>query len=389
VIGLSPASGTVLEALARGAALAVSISGGKDSQAMLELLAREHAAQAWPGPVLTVHADLGKAEWPQTPGHVRFMADRAGVPLTVVRRPQGDLVDEILAREQTLAGQAPAWPSAEARYCTADQKRAQIDKVLRAAPWPDAANRYCTGHQKTHQVDRLLRSSPWPSSTQRYCTADQKRDQLIKEQRKLGDLVVTAMGMRAQEGCRVCREAVKRGSTPPPHMHESKRAKRQVVAIAKRLTAKRLASLTPEAALEAWDPQRRERLVLEWLPIHEWGEAAHVWPALGYSMDEVTRRRALWKAGAETEALAGWLAHPAYVMGNVRLSCSLCVLACKSDIENGARHNPALFRTYLEIELRTGYTFQEDLALADLDVAREIAPDLLADVAPKPRQLGF
>jgi hypothetical protein len=76
-------------------------------------------------------------------------------------------------------------------------------------------------------------------------------------------------------------------------------------------------------------------------------------------------------------------------MGNVRLSCSLCVLACKSDIENGARHNPTLFRTYLEIELRTGYTFQEDLALADLDVAREIAPDLLADVAPKPKQLGF
>jgi 3'-phosphoadenosine 5'-phosphosulfate sulfotransferase (PAPS reductase)/FAD synthetase len=360
--GLSAGSAPVLEALDRGAALAVSISGGKDSQAMLELLSAEREALGWQGRFLAIHADLGAAEWPQTPGHVRFMADRAHVGLTVVRRPQGDLLDEIKARVVTLGGSAPPWPSSTERYCTSDQKRGQIDKVIR--------------------------SSPWPSSTQRYCTADQKRDQLLKEQRKLGDLVVTAIGMRAQEGCQVCRKAAKGNRVPLPHAHRSKRADRQVVSIAKRLTAKRLASMSVDEALRAWDLNRGERLVLEWLPIHEWEEAADVWPSLGYSLADVNRRRALYKTGAEAEAFDGWLAHPAYVIGNERLSCSICILACKGDLENGARHNPALFREYLQIEQATGFTFRVDQALADLAVAHELAPDLVGP-SKKMQQKGL
>ena len=330
---------------------------------MLGLLLAERRARSWPGTVVAIHADLGAADWPQTPGYVRFTADRAGVQLIVVRRPQGDLPTEIEARVVTLGGSAPPWPSSEARYCTSDQKRGQIDKVLR--------------------------SSPWPAKTQRYCTADQKRDQLLKQQRRLGDLVVTAMGMRAQEGCMVCRKAKKASRVPLPHNHQSARAKKPVVAVSKRLTAKRLSSMTPASALAAWDPQRGERLVLEWLPIHEWEEAADVWPALGYTMAEVDRRRDLARAGNQAEALVGWTAHPAYVMGlgNDRMACSLCILGCKSDLENGARHNPALFRRYLQIELATGYSFTVDQALADLDCAHELAPDLVGPKMTKQERL--
>jgi 3'-phosphoadenosine 5'-phosphosulfate sulfotransferase (PAPS reductase)/FAD synthetase len=268
----------IADALLAGAPLAVSVSGGKDSQAMLSVLKNLHrnAGGRWPGAIHAIHADLGRAEWPQTPGHVRFMCERLGVALTVVSRPQGDLLDEIRARVVTLGGTAPAWPSAGARYCTSDQKRSQIDKVLR--------------------------SSPWPSATQRYCTADQKRDQLLKEQRKLGGIVVTAMGMRGEES--------------------SARARRPAVTIGKRLTSKRLREMAAEAALR--EVREGERLVIEWLPIHNWTED-DVWHELGYSLIDVNRRRRLARSGHQDEALAGWTAHPAYVLGlgNQRLSCSL------------------------------------------------------------------
>lgn len=51
------------QALRQGAALAVSISGGKDSQAMLYALAAEWERRPeWTGDIFAVHADLGRAE---------------------------------------------------------------------------------------------------------------------------------------------------------------------------------------------------------------------------------------------------------------------------------------------------------------------------------------
>jgi predicted phosphoadenosine phosphosulfate sulfurtransferase len=64
----------VESALELGAALAISISGGKDSQALLNTLAAWHRERRWPGPILALHADLGRAEWKETPEHVRRIA---------------------------------------------------------------------------------------------------------------------------------------------------------------------------------------------------------------------------------------------------------------------------------------------------------------------------
>lgn len=47
----------VRASLGEGAALAVSISGGKDSQAMLLALADLHAAHGWTGDLYAIHAD--------------------------------------------------------------------------------------------------------------------------------------------------------------------------------------------------------------------------------------------------------------------------------------------------------------------------------------------
>lgn len=317
----------ISDALARGAALCISISGGKDSQALLTALVREHRRAAWPGEIVAAHAHLGRAEWPQTLPFITALCAGLDVPLVTVTRPQGDLVAEIRARMEKLRGTGkPHWPSAASRYCTSDQKRTQLDKVLR---------------------------SPWPTATQRYCTADQKRDQLLKLHRT-HELVIAAMGMRAQES--------------------AARRKQPVVAIQPRVTASALRELSPEQALQ--EQIAGQRLALDWRAIHDW-TLDDVWESIGTSAADLKRRQALYTDGEsaiddrrgielQREALDGWPGHPAYVFGNARLSCALCVLATKSDLMNGARHNPALYREYVAMERESGFTFRADLALDGL-----------------------
>jgi 3'-phosphoadenosine 5'-phosphosulfate sulfotransferase (PAPS reductase)/FAD synthetase len=124
--------------LEAGAVLAISISGGKDSQAMTEALVALHRQRGWKGEVFAIHADLGRIEWRQTPGHVKKIADDAGIPLVVVRRDdQGrgwDMIDRWIQRgEDTLAesGSGRPWSSSQHRFCTAELKRNPIDKYLR------------------------------------------------------------------------------------------------------------------------------------------------------------------------------------------------------------------------------------------------------------------
>lgn len=338
----------VQAALEKSALLAVSVSGGKDSQTMLEALANHPDASTWTGDRVVLHADLKRAEWSQTPGHVRFISDKVGFPLQVVARPQGDLLDEIRKRVVDLAGtDSPVWPSAKTRYCTSDQKRAQLDKAIR---------------------------NPWPTSSRRFCTADQKRDQLTKVHRSTeGGIAVAAIGMRAEEGCKQCRKAYAKDMAPLPHKHSGARSKRAVVSVNQRVTSTSLRKLDPAAAVAAWTPGKR--LVLDWLPIHEW-TLEDVWVGIGHSGEELKIRQAQWKAGEHDLAMKGWIAHPAYVMGNVRLSCGLCVLGCDSDLENGGRHNPELLQAYVEIEMETGWSFKKDRSLASLSITKELYPEL-------------
>ena len=50
--------------LQAGAALCISTSSGKDSQAMTRLLAAmKRETPEWAGPAINLHADLGRSEW--------------------------------------------------------------------------------------------------------------------------------------------------------------------------------------------------------------------------------------------------------------------------------------------------------------------------------------
>lgn len=274
----------IQQAIAAGAALYLSISGGKDSQALINQLG--HLANRG-----LIHMDLGRAEWPQTPAFVEHLARQSGLPLTLVRRPQGDLVDDIAHRLAKLSGTAKPF-------------------------WPSAAQRYCTAHHKRNQADKLYRQH---------------------------QLIISAEGNRAQES--------------------PKRAKDQPLSIRQSITAKHLRHLSPAAALAQWLATRQGRLALTWYPLHNWS-IDQVWQACGTSQTDLTHRRALYQAGQTTAALAGWPCHPAYVFGNQRLSCALCVLASENDLRNGAQHHPQLAQIYLSWEQQTGITFKSGRALS-------------------------
>jgi 3'-phosphoadenosine 5'-phosphosulfate sulfotransferase (PAPS reductase)/FAD synthetase len=365
----------ILRAMDVGAVLACSISGGKDSDAMTRLVSAWAFTEGWQDRLFALHMDLGRMEWQETPVQVERIARENSMPLVVVRRPQGDLVQEIEDRMEKLSGtDAPFWPSAAQRYCTADQKRSQADKVYRdvsghAPFWPSAAQRYCTAHHKTNQADRAYRNY---------------------------SLIISAEGNRAQES--------------------PKRSKDPVVSVRKQITAKPLRDLSPREAFEKWcvvnewidrglslpkewkhySAESRPRLALTWYAIHNF-TVDDVWAACGTSADRLEQHRAIYRQAWDTstapwtlvrpekiaEALAGWPCHPAYVYGNERVSCALCVLATKGDLANGARHQPDLFFHLLDLEVRGGSTFKNGWSLGQL-LESQSEPD--TDVE-RPQQL--
>ncbi|MET7303604.1 phosphoadenosine phosphosulfate reductase family protein [Embleya sp. NPDC005575] len=97
-------------------------SGGKDSAAMLdEVVARADAAGVRDR-VIVAHASLGRMEWPGTTALARTQAERYGLRFETCTRAKGDLETQIRDRGM--------WPSSDARYCTSDQKRDQIQRLI-------------------------------------------------------------------------------------------------------------------------------------------------------------------------------------------------------------------------------------------------------------------
>ena len=273
--------------LDEGALLTGSVSGGKDSQAQLTQLGLLGLH-----PDFLIHADLGRAEWPQSLLMCKGLSRQTSCPLVVVRRPQGDLVTQIEVRMRKLQGSnKPFWPSASNRYCTSDQKRDQINKYYRNY-----------------------------------------------------DLLVSVEGIRAEES--------------------PARAKKSPLAIRSRITAKRLRHLSVAEALAVRKPT--DRLALTWYPIFD-VSVARVYELCGHSLVELDTRRLLYKKGDVEAALDGWGMHPAYVFGNERVSCMLCVMASRNDLEVGARHGRELLEIYLGFEREGGFTFKHKFSLKTLD----------------------
>jgi 3'-phosphoadenosine 5'-phosphosulfate sulfotransferase (PAPS reductase)/FAD synthetase len=143
----------------------------------------------------------------------------------------------------------------------------------------------------------------WPSASNRQCTSDLKRGPIEREVRRYAKergitKIVSCIGIRAQESHARAKQ--------PVFVRNDKQS----------------------VAGRDW---------YHWLPIRD------------LTRDQVFA----------TITSAGQQPHHAYALGNERLSCVFCILGSPNDIANGARHNPALFAKYVEIERRTGYTMHQ------------------------------
>ncbi|MFE9328697.1 hypothetical protein ACIHDR_48550 [Nocardia sp. NPDC052278] len=97
----------------------ISISGGKDSQASLDVLAHLLYEARILHHVTTVHADMGRADWLGTAALAREHALRAAHE--VMARAGCDLLDRVAERGK--------WPDRGRRWCTSDFKRGPIRRI--------------------------------------------------------------------------------------------------------------------------------------------------------------------------------------------------------------------------------------------------------------------
>ena len=325
---------TFVSALHEGADSGIGVSGGKDSQALLTSYLGWHRDQGFSGKVFAIWVNLGRAERTETPGFLDALCERLAVPLEIVvpviGGQPGDLQDRFQQRREKLAGtDTPFWPTRGLRYCTS-LKRTACDKYFRGSR-----------------------------------------------------LIASLEGIRADES--------------------EERAEKEPFTVRQTITGKRYKILSPAVAFKNYQDDLAEakqtlvpfsmfdadedeehaekipRLAFTLYPLFHW-TLDGVWASCGTSQQDLEERRALYKEGIErqdpairAQALNGWLAHPAYVKGAHRLSCSLCILADRETLRSGAFNNPLYYRALIWYEIESGYPFQQNHWLAS------VAPELLTD----------
>lgn len=187
----------------------------------------------------------------------------------------------------------------------------------------------------------------WPSSAARYCTSDTKRSVANKFYTSTGHkFIISCEGIRASES--------------------KKRAKKQPLSIREQGTSTYYDGMTVEEAIENFNP--KYRLTLNYYPIFNYS-IEDVWNSCGNTGQQLEQFREEYKrTGIVNPA---WNFHPAYVYGNDRVSCVICVLASESDTANGARHRPELLYEYIEMENQGGCTFKDGFSLKSLLITNE------------------
>lgn len=129
--------------------IVINTSAGKDSQAMMHHVHALAVKQGVSDRLLAVHADLGRVEWKGTRELAITQCEHYGIPIQIVRREKGDLLEQVEARGK--------WPDSANRYCTSDQKRDQAAKVIRALPGARILN--CMGFRKQESPARAKRKA--------------------------------------------------------------------------------------------------------------------------------------------------------------------------------------------------------------------------------------
>jgi len=313
IINIPPLVQTLLD---DGAALALNLSGGVDSQALVYELAKTHRQQGWTGPILAIHCDMGATEWHQTKAICQQIALQSEIELVIV---EADLLTAWQRRMHKLMSEGNTKPF-----------------------WSDAKNRYCTS-LKVNALHQYLRKFK---------------------------CIVSAIGLRSEESdnragksqTSLCQISTSRILQIIGHKTVQVKGKPR-----RRIVREPYKLVSPEEGYTRWvESGMIGRFVIDWLPLHTVRKNT-IWQICGHSIEELQERRALHNAGFETEALAEWNCHPAYVWGADRLSCALCVLGNWATLKAGAIHNPSLFQILREMEVYSGKTFQNGRSLEQLE----------------------
>lgn len=110
----------------------ISVSGEKDSHAMLFLVRDLADRQGVPREkLLAMYADTGM-EWHNAAEHVQALCKAAGMELVTVY-PVRPMIEKIRFRAERIKASgkdSAAFPSSTCRWCTAEQKVAPMDKVI-------------------------------------------------------------------------------------------------------------------------------------------------------------------------------------------------------------------------------------------------------------------
>lgn len=322
----------VQQALDLGAALAISVSGGKDSDAMLRHLTALHRSQRWTGQLFAITADLGRIEWPGTLEHIQSICAELDVALIVVRRQKGSMIDRWDERRQVLISQQQTEGEAIAPLKVESNLLEIVPLKEGSKPfWSSNTARYCTKEMKTAEVDRYLRRF---------------------------NAVVCAVGIRAEESSSRAKK---------PHFQVRNDITTATLKASRGLNAEQHEEWAARAITRWVESNFKGRLALTWNAVLDWS-IEKVWEGLGTSIEALEQRRTLYQSGSLTAALRGWPAHWAYVSGNSRLSCSMCVLASAHDIHNGAKHNLTTWLELALMEKQSGWSFQQGRWLSTLDI---------------------
>jgi len=252
-----------------------------------------------------VHADLGRVEWKQSHSQCEQLSTRFNIPLHIVKR--NDKLDMLAVWQKRM-------------------KQLQFPASVIA----------------TREEVKVSATPFWSSSSSRYCTSDLKRDPITVFYNSTGnDFIISAEGIRAGESVT--------------------RSKKNPLTVNDRNSSSIYKGMTAEEAINAFTPGKK--LVLTWFPIFNF-TTEEVWNTLGNTSVQLEEFRKEYQATGVVNA--AWNFHPAYVFGNERVSCMMCVLGSISDLENGAKHNPELHAEMVSMEKESGFTFRMDFSLTTM-----------------------
>lgn len=158
-IAISP---QIAEMLAGDCAVAIGVSGGKDSQACAIQTIRHLDQIGHAGPRVLIHSDLGLIEWKASLPSCERLAAHLGVELIVVRRRAGGMIprwqkrwENNVARYRDLSCVRLILPFSTSvlRFCTSEMKAAVLSSALKQR-FPKQAIVSVTGVRRQESANR-------------------------------------------------------------------------------------------------------------------------------------------------------------------------------------------------------------------------------------------